>query len=493
MLPAVHAPPLLRRPFVQVVVAVCSFGLPFLLLPSAMTGNRSDVWVQTGLAGRAVRKISVADGSAPLQYVLADNQGVYRSTDGGVSWQAVNSGLPSDSWGRVGARLLAVDPTDGSVVYVGRVLGGDSLLTAGLFFSDDAGATWLVSGQEMVGKDVQAMATWAPDAAFPSPSGAAWSAGGSQTYSVVLVATSAGVFRSVDRGTTWSRMDWRGVDTKIRSLTVHPEDPAIIYLGTEDSGLYWSRDRGSSWKAANGDVGDRAVNAVGIAAGDWGSIYVATDVGLYRSSDDGRSWAKAEGPLANQMVNDIAPHPLDDQFVCVGVRAGGAFCSSDGGRTWVSLLRGLGKLSVLSLTWDAQDSSILWAGTTDGVWRYVFDPSDAPVTPPVADQAATTRFRATASETLTPSPASTATRLPIATETASPTALGALVPAPPTSSSPVATPTTAAASTATEVPAPTTTLTPPPISPPEEPPPPTAPPAPPTTLAPSATPTIPLR
>jgi ligand-binding sensor domain-containing protein len=346
--------------------------------------------MRAGLSDSTVKEVQFSGHTDVVQYVLVVDRGVYRRTDSDVTWLAVNGGLPADGWGRVNVHEIAVDAGDPSFVYAGRRdLGrGDSTLSSGLYWTDDGGDTWLVSGQALAGKQVQSIAM-VPSLgrSHSSEEGASQLAyGQNNAAGIVYVATNGEVFRSTNRGGSWEPLHWRGVETTISSLAIHPGDPDVLYVGTQGSGLYATDNGGSSWKAMNEGLEDLNVHDIAIVTADSRKMYLATDVGAYRSTDAGSTWAKLGGPLSARRVETIAVLPGGGDFLCVGMQHGGVCCSMDGGAQWTALKRGLGNLTVLTLTLDPRDAAILWAGTTDGIWRYAFG-TPMPSAPPPASPA----------------------------------------------------------------------------------------------------------
>ena len=122
----------------------------------------------------------VADPSTPGTLYAANpaGGGLYKSTNAGVNWTAMNQGL-SVAGAIPAVDTVAVDPNDASVVLVGTAGNG-------LFVSRDGGSTWSPSGSGVVGAVIDSIAF-------------------SRESSTVIVGTHGdGVFRSTDLGATWS-------------------------------------------------------------------------------------------------------------------------------------------------------------------------------------------------------------------------------------------------------------------------------------------------
>lgn len=460
-------------------MAVCCFALPVLLLPLAAHEGTADFWVRAGLPRATVKRVFAPGGVGAPQYALTADRGVFRSTYDGMSWLAVNSGLPADGWGRVTVQVLAVDGSDPALVYAGMGSSerSDKTLSTGLYLTDDAGATWLGVGKEMAGQEVQAIAVIPPSPPLTSPLATLTTMRGQEPVadaSVVCVATGRGLLRSLDGGRSWARLDWRGVDVRILSLAIRPGDPDVLYVGTQGGGIYSTRDGGVSWAELNQGLDDLDVNDIAIAPSNPDCLYLATNHGVYQSVGAGVPWTRLKGPTDGRRVNSVVVHPQDASIVYVGLQYGGIWRSADGGRNWTALRKGLGEISVFSLALDARNSNVVWAGTSDGVWRYGFASAAATSTPanaaatgtPAASPTTTVRrvtttalatvwltATVTPEGTATPSRTSpaTATAVPTATQTARPTATRTNA-APTRTRTPVPTPQPTATATSTPVP-----------------------------------------
>ena len=136
-------------------------------------------------------------------------------------------------------------------------------------------------------------------------------------------------------------------------LAIDPRDPARIYVGSFDDGLYASRDGGRTWRNDGQGLADRRVMSVAVSPSHQVSgisvVYAGTEPSnLYRSTDAGEHWeplpALRDIPSEPQWsfpprpwthhVSTIALHPTDPSWLAVGIELGGVMRSNDGGTSW---------------------------------------------------------------------------------------------------------------------------------------------------------------
>lgn len=136
-------------------------------------------------------------------------------------------------------------------------------------------------------------------------------------------------------------------------LAIDPRDPARIYVGTFDDGVYASRDGGRTWRNDGEGLADRRVMSVAVSPSHQVSgisvAYAGTEPSnLYRSTDGGEHWeplpALRDIPSEPQWsfpprpwthhVSTIALHPTDPSWLAVGIELGGVMRSNDGGASW---------------------------------------------------------------------------------------------------------------------------------------------------------------
>ncbi|HKP12068.1 MAG TPA: hypothetical protein VJZ91_08165, partial [Blastocatellia bacterium] len=151
--------------------------------------------------------------------------GVYKSTDGGTTWQQLTNGLPSERLGRVG---LAASPTNRNRVYA-IVDAKDG----GLYRTDDAGATWaLVSGDKRL---------WGRGWYFCKV------AADPKNADVVYVSNTS-LYRSTDAGKTWTAIKGAPGGDDYHQLWIYPDDPKRLVLAS-DQGAVVSEDGAATWSS----------------------------------------------------------------------------------------------------------------------------------------------------------------------------------------------------------------------------------------------------
>ena len=198
--------------------------------------------------GRALAVAGVP-GDPTTFYFGAVAGGVWKTTDGGASWQPLTDRTPISS---VGA--IAVAPSDHNVIYVGSgeaAPRGDMTYGDGVYKSVDGGKTWSSIGL----KDTRQIGALIVDP---------------HNADIVLVAafghafgpnTERGVFRTTDGGKSWTKVLYKDEQTGAIDVSFDPHDSKIVYAalwqarrqpwnfssGGPGSGLYRSTDGGVSW------------------------------------------------------------------------------------------------------------------------------------------------------------------------------------------------------------------------------------------------------
>ena len=272
---------------------------------------------------------------------LSVGNGMYKSTDGGRSWRHL--GLRD---GQQIANIL-VDPRDANRVFVavvGHPYGPNE--ERGVFRSTDGGETW----QKVLYHDVN---TGAADLAFDPTNPqtiyavlwaarvAPWEVRGGESF----ILPGSGLFKSTDGGETWQALSkgLPGAEDGLgrMGIAVAPSQPQRIYLSVEarkNPGVYRSDDGGESWTHVNGDrrIGGRGPGALDIAVApdNPDRVYVA-NTSTYRSDDGGRTFTAIKGAPGGDDYQRIWINPRNPEIIALSSDQG-ATISVNGGATWSS-------------------------------------------------------------------------------------------------------------------------------------------------------------
>jgi photosystem II stability/assembly factor-like uncharacterized protein len=281
--------------------------------------------------------IYVGSGEADFRSNLSYGNGAYKSTDGGKTW--TNIGL-RDS--RHIARIV-VDPRDPGVVLVaalGEAYGPSS--ERGVFRSTDGGATW----QKVLYKDENIGAIdLAADPDNPQTILAAVVHDRRPPWSIYAPTTTSGaIYKSSDAGATWSQLtggglpggDWGRVGLAIARGTHGRRIYASI--DTREGGLFRSDDAGQSWTLVGTDQRIRGrlwyFGEVVVDPVDPNTVYIP-NVSIYRSTDAGKTFEAIKGAPGGDDYHALWIDPANPQRMIFGSDQGVGI-SVDGGKTWSS-------------------------------------------------------------------------------------------------------------------------------------------------------------
>jgi photosystem II stability/assembly factor-like uncharacterized protein len=221
--------------------------------------------------------------------------------------------------------------------------------------------------------------------------------------SVLVAGAAGGVFKSVNAGTTWEPVFDKYGSASIGDVAIFQKNPNIIWVGTGEEcvrnsiswgdGIYKSTDGGKTFTRMGLET-TQTIGRVLTHPTDPNVVYVAAsghpwgysgDRGLFKTVNGGKTWTKLAGGLPNDGKTgaiDLVMHPTNPDILYVsfwqrlrqpwrfdsGGPNGGIFKTTDGGRTWTKLAKGLptGELGRIGLAISRSNPRILMAVVEHG-------------------------------------------------------------------------------------------------------------------------------
>jgi photosystem II stability/assembly factor-like uncharacterized protein len=248
-------------------------------------------------AGGRVARVTGVAGDPTTYYAAAASGGVWKSADGGSSWKPVFDEQPISSIGSI-----AVARSNPNIVYVGSGeanIRGNVAAGNGIYRSTDAGKTWTHVWKQEGQIGTMVVHPTNPDVAFAAVLGHAFGPNPER-----------GIYRTTNGGQSWEQVLKKDENTGASDIAMDPSNPSILFAGFwqarrlpwdlvsggPGSGLYVSRDGGTTWKALTGSglpEGIWGKVGVAVAPSDGRRVYALIEAekgGLFRSDDGGDNW-----------------------------------------------------------------------------------------------------------------------------------------------------------------------------------------------------------
>ena len=339
------------------------------------TYDNGKTWIEsnTGFVGsEVVDLVTSLDGT---MYATTYNLGIFKSTDGGKNWVFASFGIKN--WYGM---QLATHPEDADTLF--------TTTNGGVYKSTNAGKSWELIGGSDLCDDEDAGGNChyhgivvEKEAPFKVLVGS----GGDQ-----YAKEGVGLTGSEDNGESWRNSDDGFVrDVHVSKLVIDPNNNNVFYATTQGeteytdkvgdgAGVFKSTDRGNNWTQINNGLNSLETNVLAVDPNDSDVLYLGTDDdGIYKSINGGENWEKLI-PTASFGVGDIIVDPQNSNNVYMGtvdyfrlsesrgvLGDFGVYKSTDGGTTWEEFNSGLNHLGVFSLELS-EENRILYAGTRAG-------------------------------------------------------------------------------------------------------------------------------
>ncbi|MBU1919492.1 hypothetical protein KKG66_01500, partial [bacterium] len=366
-----------------------------------------------------------------IVYAGSASGGLWKSTDGTLSWFPLTDDLPSLAVG-----CVAIDPNNHNTLYIGTGEGSfnvDAVYGAGIFKSTDGGTTWNTTGMSWTQSQQRAVNEIVIDPNNSQILYAATNSSGNGVYkstdgganwtryhfgdvkdiemhpnpdsSNVLYcavgqpwgSSQNGIYKSIDSGVTWTLLS-NGMPSATSmgriELDISPSNPDIIYAGVSQTissgaglyGIYRSTNGGASWT-------QQATSPNMYSGQGWYNLVIAVDplnpntvyssgLDLYKSTDGGVNWTRktywsyptTHSWYAHADHHALAFKPGNSNHILIGTD-GGCFYSENAGDNWEDRNTGLVTFQFYGICNDALQPLVAFGGTQDnGTVKYSASP-----------------------------------------------------------------------------------------------------------------------
>ncbi len=287
--------------------------------------------------------------------------------------------------GNLGYILFNIDPASGAVSNIRAISGGFppqgmafgprcvptapviyAATNNGVYRSRDRGDSWTDANSGLGENSVLSLAI---DPSVPT---------------TIYAGTFDRVFKSTDGGQTWAQASSGFTDSIVPTLAIDPVTPSTVYAGTATgayfpgNGVFKTIDGGQNWTAANSGLpgfptppNPAIIDVLKIDPSATTTIYAGTNyLGVYKSADAGMSWSPVNTGMGNQLINDIIINPSISSTLYAATMSSGVFKSIDGAASWAGSSTGIADPYVISLAIDPANTNTLYAGTRNqGVFK----------------------------------------------------------------------------------------------------------------------------
>ena len=283
----------------------------------------------------------------PDLLLAGTNRGVWRSADAGERWEQLNT---SATPGLINVESLAVDPRDSDVIYAGTWYLP--------YKTTDGGKTWAITKTGIIDdSDIFAIEI---DQKNPDH---------------VIASACSGIYETRNAGANWRKVN--GIPSqsrRTRSILQNPGRPDTIYAGTTE-GFWMSVNGGTDWKVTTSRQ-IFEVNTIAVHPSNPDVVYIGTNnYGVMISRDGGRNFTPSNGGYSGRRAYAVVPDrekPGRVYATTINTATGGGYfyVSNDAGETWQLSARNMPpRLIAYTILQDARDGNIIYLGTNNGLYR----------------------------------------------------------------------------------------------------------------------------
>lgn len=282
----------------------------------------------------------------PDMLVVGSNRGIWQSLDSGESWAQFNT---SSQPGLINVETLAVDPRTTDVIYAGTWYLP--------YKTSDGGRTW----QSIKNGIIDDSDIFAIDIDPRNPDH-------------VIASACSGIYETRNAGANWRKV--QGIPSqsrRTRAILQHPSQAGVVFAGTTE-GFWRSTNGGESWMLTTSK--QLEINSITVHPQTPNTIFIGTNnYGVMVSNDGGKTFAPTNGGYSGRFANAIVPDREQAERIyasTINTATGGGFffVSNDGGMSWQPSMRNMpNRLITYSILQDERDGNLIYLGTNMGLYR----------------------------------------------------------------------------------------------------------------------------
>ena len=277
-----------------------------------------------GASGGRVNGLAITPGNNQIFYAASEWGGIYRSNDGGLTWNRLNNHRPTVTWD------VEVSPANVNLIFATSFYDGRVNSQSGINVSTDSGVTWTHPATATPPVGFCSNARRSQPAAF----GIAIDPANAQN---VYIGTNCGLAISNDGGTTWTFVDPTPGDSADDVWDVVVHHGGIIDL-VGDDGHQRSINGGADWTTATGTPLPSGRASIDASPDEQDVIFATVGNNVWESDDAGANWtnlgtpdSKRQGRVPFVAVNDRAGNAFDLWYGDVRLFRGGCTSNPMGG------------------------------------------------------------------------------------------------------------------------------------------------------------------